>query len=421
MRGEAKARKGEHRNLLGRPPLALTAWLLLLLLGVPPGAVGPVKRTVLLLTLDGVRWDYPGRQPLPHFARLAQQGAKAERLVPPFPSLTFVSHATLATGCHPDRHGIVANTFLDRETQRRFSDGKEAWWLREAPLWAWATRHGRRSAVAAWPTSQGDWQGSSARDGRPFGGGGGDEGTLAWIEELLGRPEASRPDLILAWMGGADSAGHREGPDGPAVRAAMERADRQVGRLLDFLQAGGRASRTTLLLASDHGMAAVTRTVDVVPLVPKQGYYPFLAISGPLCNVYTKEGRQTAEVARALRGAAPGVTVYPRAQVPASLRCADPARCGDFLLLAPPGTTFLSYGDSRSGHRDGGPRGMHGYDPAACSEMAGVFYAWGAGVAPGRALPPVKAVDVAPTACALIGLPPLPHADGKALVLSVAR
>jgi len=401
--------------------LLLAALAALALLALPPGAAGPVQRTVILLTMDGVRWDYPSRQVLPNFERLAVEGARGERLVPPFPSLTFTSHATLATGCYADKHGIAANQFLDRAADRRFSDEKEAYWLLQPPLWAWAVQHGRRSAVAAWPCSQGPWQGVSPNDSRGFGAGGGDEATLAWVEELLKRPEGARPDLILAWTGGADAAGHDEGPDGAAVRRAMERADRLLGNLLTFLRAEGRASRTTLLLASDHGMAAVTRTLDVVPLVPKEGYYPFLALSGPLCNLYTRDSRQAETVARALKGAAPGVSVWSREQIPKALRYGSSRRSGDFLLAAAPGTTFASYGRSRSGRGDRTPRGMHGYDPAGCPEMAGIFYAWGAGVAPGRALPAVKAVDVAPTACALLGLPPLPAADGTPLALAGAR
>jgi len=408
--------RGAARGLLAMLLFALSASL-----APSAGGVGPAKRTVILLTMDGVRWDYPARQPLRSFARLAREGTRAERLIPPFPSLTFVSHATLATGCYADRHGIAANQFLDRTADRRFSDEKEAFWLLQPPLWAWANQHGRRSAVAAWPDSLGPWQGAAPDDSRAFGAGGGDEGTLTWIRDLLARPEASRPDLILAWTGGADSAGHDEGPDGPGVRNAMERADHLLGSLLTFLGAEGRASRTTLLVASDHGMAAVSRTMDLVPLVPKEGYYPFLAVSGPICNIYTRDGRQTQKVGVALKQAAPGVSVWPKAQIPAALHYGDSPRAGDFLLVAPPGTTFASYSRSRSNRMTGAPRGMHGYDPATCPEMAGVLYAWGAGVTPGRILPAVKAVDVAPTVCALLGLPLLPAADGKALALTGQR
>lgn len=429
-----KGHQGERRgaekgvNYYPRTALAVLLFGALTVLGAAPAkptpAVPDAARTVILLTLDGVRWDAPDSPGLRTFARLEREGARARRLIPPFPSLTFTGHATLATGCSPDRHGIVANQFIDPATGERFSEARDASWLLEPPLWVWAEQHQRPAAVAAWPCSVGPWRGGdSPREYRPFGDrgpAGGDQATVDWILALLARPDATRPALIMAWTGGADHAGHEYGPDSEEHGQAMARADRLLARLLERLDQGPLARRVTLLVASDHGMAPVTRSIDVAALVPKRGYFPFVATSGPVCNVYCKGEKQAAEVGGALAGAAPGVKIFRRGEVPASLRFGGP-RAGDFLLLAPPGTTFVSYGQSKKGKGSAPPAGMHGYDPAACPEMAGVLYAWGAGVAPGKSLGEARAVDVAPTVCALLGLPPLPHADGRPLDLGGAR
>lgn len=403
------------RSLLSAGPLALGVCLLLL--SPVHRAAAPKPRTVVLLTVDGMRWDAPDRQKLPNFARLEKEGAKAQHLVPPFPSLTFVSHATLATGCYPDKHGIVANGFLDRATDRRFSSEAEASWLLVPPLWAWAVQQGRIAAVAEWPCSAGEWQGRRPHHYRPYGAPGGDEATVAWILQELRLPPGERPSLILAWTGGPDHEGHAEGPDSEKAHAATVKADRLLGKLLAFLKKEGEG--VTLLVASDHGMAKVTRTLDLLPLIPKKGYFPYLAFSGPLCNIYCKTPAQQAEVEQALASAAPGVKLLQRGEMPEALRYGG-LRTGDLLLLAPPGTTFAGF--ASKGKRVKEPlRGMHGYDPATCPDMNGLFYAWGEGVKPGRKLGAVRAVDVAPTVCALLGLPPLPHADGKALSLGGSR
>lgn len=393
--------------------------LLVSLLFAPPLALAtfPSQRTVVILTVDGMRWDYPARQASPGFARLAREGARARHLVPPFPSLTFVSHATLATGCYPDKHGIVANVFLDPAADRRFSNEKEASWLLEPPLWAWATQHERTAAVASWPCSEGEWKGRRPRHYRPYGARGGDDATADWILQELRLPAGERPDLIMAWTGGPDHEGHEEGPGSVKVRAAMMRADRLLERILSFLKKEGKG--VTLIVASDHGMAEVARTIDLASRIPKKGYYPFLAFSGPLCNIYCKGAKQQAEVEQAIAGSGPGVKVWRKGQLPAALRYGGP-RAGDLVLLAPPGANFSGF-SSKGRHMNDAPRGMHGYDPAACPEMNGVLYAWGEGVTPGADLGVVRAVDVAPTACALLGLPPLPHADGKALPLGKGR
>ena len=70
---------------------------------------------VIVLSWDGVRHDYLDRGHFPALKRIEQQGIRAERLIPVFPSSTFPNHVALATGTHTDRHGIMNNVFRDSE------------------------------------------------------------------------------------------------------------------------------------------------------------------------------------------------------------------------------------------------------------------------------------------------------------------
>ena len=70
------------------------------------------KPTVILLSWDGLRHDFPDRGTFPGLKRMEQAGVRAGRLTPVFPSNTFPAHVSLATGTYPDRHGIVDNHFL---------------------------------------------------------------------------------------------------------------------------------------------------------------------------------------------------------------------------------------------------------------------------------------------------------------------
>ncbi|KAG1277900.1 hypothetical protein G6F64_014693 [Rhizopus arrhizus] len=54
-----------------------------------------------------------------------------------------------------------------------------------------------------------------------------------------------------------DKAGHHYGPDSKQYADAIVRADQIVGQVLDGLQQRGRASTTTVIVVSDHGMASV--------------------------------------------------------------------------------------------------------------------------------------------------------------------
>ncbi|MEK7798994.1 MAG: alkaline phosphatase family protein, partial [Acidobacteriota bacterium] len=103
---------------------------------VAAASTGPAD-TVVLLSIDGMRWDYPARTKAPALARMAAAGASARTLIPPFPTTTFPAHASLVTGVHPDRHGIMNNAFLDRGrgAYRREDDAS---WLLAEPLWVTA-------------------------------------------------------------------------------------------------------------------------------------------------------------------------------------------------------------------------------------------------------------------------------------------
>ena len=90
-----------------------------------PG-VGDAKPTVILLSLDGVRHDYPERMRLPAFERMEKEGMRVARMRPVFPSNTFPNHVALATGTYPDRHGILDNRFWDRE-RGLYDYGKGEW------------------------------------------------------------------------------------------------------------------------------------------------------------------------------------------------------------------------------------------------------------------------------------------------------
>ena len=64
----------------------------------------------------------------------------------------------------------------------------------------------------------------------------------------------------------------------------------------------------------------------------------------------------------------------------------------------------------------GGVKAMHGYDPNI-AQMHGIFYAWGAGVAPGREIKRLDMIDLHPTVMALLGLKPGRPVDGKTIAL----
>src|SRR5690606_10417058 len=103
-------------------------------------------RTVLWISIDGVRPDYIDRGETPTLDRLMREGAFTRDLVPVFPSLTFPSHVSLATGTKVREHGITGNSFIDisrtrpGRSVRPFRYPPWADMLEAEPIWLTAAR-----------------------------------------------------------------------------------------------------------------------------------------------------------------------------------------------------------------------------------------------------------------------------------------
>src|SRR6202000_1789002 len=97
------------------------------------------KPYVILISADGFRYDYAEKYKAEHLLALANQGVKAESMVPSFPSVTFPNHYTIVTGLYPSHHGLIDNSFYDRNLKRFYSyKGKtagEGIWYGGTPLW----------------------------------------------------------------------------------------------------------------------------------------------------------------------------------------------------------------------------------------------------------------------------------------------
>src|SRR5271165_4529301 len=88
----------------------------------PNSAEQQAKHYVVLVSLDGFRYDYAAKYGAKHLLAMAKQGASApEGMIPAYPSVTFPNHYTLVTGLYPEHHGIVANSFYDPARKQRFS------------------------------------------------------------------------------------------------------------------------------------------------------------------------------------------------------------------------------------------------------------------------------------------------------------
>jgi hypothetical protein len=373
--------------------------------------------TVIVLSWDGTRHDYPARANTPALARMAKDGARAERLIPIFPTSTFPNHVALATGTYADRHGIVANAFLDEARgEYHVSDPS---WIDAEPLWAAAERQGVRAAVFFWVGSETEWRdrGASLRRA-PFDGEVPEAAKVDQILTWLDLPAPERPRLIMAWWHGCDGAGHAGGPNSDEIGPQLESQDAELSRLLSGLDARKAWSHTTLLIVSDHGMAEVSDWIDPLPALEARGVAARLISGGGMGFVQLERASQT-DAALAALADVPHLRAYRSETLPNELRAYRPGRTGHLTLITEPPYSLAHPTWAQSllwsaGQLAGMVRGNHGYRPDH-PDMGGIFYALGRAVPSGATLPPLRAIDVAPTVARLLGIEPPQSSEGTPL------
>ena len=343
----------------------------------------PAPPTLILVSIDGWRWDYQQRVPVPNLQRLAARGVRADALIPSFPSKTFPNHYTIVTGLYPAHHGIIANTIRDAATGRMFSLGNlrevydPMWWGGE-PLWVTAERAGRRVAPYGWPGSATPIMGRTPNPLEAYDRSVTGSERVRTILQRLDAPVDERPTLLTLYFEDVDDAGHADGPDSEAVRDAAMRVDAYIGRLIDGLVQRQLLETTNIVVVSDHGMAATTS--DRVVLVEDYISLDDVDISeiNPTLGIFPKEGKLDA-VYRALRNAHPRLKVYRREQTPAHWHYRDHARIPPIVGVADEGWQVMR----RASLRDiltrlvRGDGGQHGYDPQTAPSMRGIFIAAG--------------------------------------------
>ena len=255
---------------------------------------------MILVGFDGFGHDYFDRFETPNFDRIAAAGVKADALIPPFPSLTFPSFYSIATGMYPEHHGIVGNRVYDPDLDEIYSyqepetvrDGR---WYGGQPIWVTAETQGMVAAAYFIPGTEAAIQGVRPTFWTPYDSSVPNqarvEHVLAWLE----LPPRERPHLITLYFSTVDRVGHAFGPGSSQVRSAVEMVDRMLGRLVSGIQRLPYGDRVCLVLVSDHGMTTPRRDsyYAIVDAVDLRGVRSVK--TGPNLSLFVPAGRGRAE------------------------------------------------------------------------------------------------------------------------------
>jgi alkaline phosphatase D len=389
------------------------------------GDASPASRTVVVLLFDGFAPAFVAANPTPALDRMRAEGSFSHGFEPAFPSISLINQVTISTGCWPEHHGIVTNVFLDPE-RGVYNHSPDADWLTGCEhLHQTAERQGLRSAALGWVGRQ-----SSGKDQATFASRETsateyppDEERGEQVIRLLALPDSERPRLILAYFRGPDWKAHTTGMESPETQAAVRQSDAIVGKVLAVIDALPYRNDVTLIVTTDHGMREVSTIVNIKKILRNHVIEARALSAGTTSFVYLADAAQIDRAAEALSTYAE-FDVVRKDRQPSGWHLGTGPRVGDLIVSAKP-PYFIEDVDRWPAWLrwlgDYGPeflwasgtlKATHGYPPETPG-MAGIFYAWGAGIARGHEVGRLRAIDVKPTVCHLLGISPA-EVDGEA-------
>ncbi len=376
----------------------------------PPNS--PVQQTrhyVVLVSLDGFRYDYPQKFGAPHLSALAHNGVSAPNgMLPSFPSLTFPNHYSIVTGLYPEHHGIVGNSFYDpgRDaiyTYTRPESNGDGTWYGGIPLWSLAEQQGMRSACLFWPGSEAEIAGKRPSYYLHYNDGLDDHARIEQVLAWLGLPAAQRPHFITLYYADVDHAGHAHGPDSTETRDAVHHLDELIGDLESRLSAVGLP--VNLIVLADHGMITLQPPAVILS--------DFANLDGVRTQGSLLYARSDAEADRIYRDfmahPSPKFKVYRRAAMPSALRFDSNPREGDPVVVPTGPYTLLAHGSKLPEPTQ--LHGSHGFDPHTMPEMKAIFFAEGPDFNRNKRLKSFDNVDVYPLIAQILQLRTPPN-DG---------
>ena len=380
--------------------------LFIIALGLTASLLGAAStaQTLVLVSIDGFRWDYLDWPQATNMRSIAAQGSRVTKLRTVYPSKTFPGHLSIATGLHPTQHGVIDNYFCRSDRTDCYSMGKgrkDPSWLAGIPLWTLVEQQGGRASTFFWPESDAPFANKLPTDYRAFDGRVPHRERVQQVVDWLSLPADKRPDLVTLYFSVVDSTSHTYGPTAPATLSAIVEVDRQIAVLWQAIESLNLREGTdiNLMLVSDHGMSEVDPNlfIDTNTLPRPKG---FKRVNGTTRVTYYQ--RDPDADIDALSGALDRLS-QDRWRRLSSRDLAERhfehhPGVGDLIIETAPPRVFR-----RGGGRDADLRGMHGY-PATVEDMAAFLVAVGPDFQEGKVIPEAHQLDVYPVAATLLGL-----------------
>lgn len=366
--------------------------------------VSVYSNQVLLISMDGFRWDYLTKVSTPNFDRLAQNGTKASYINNTFITKTFPCHYTIVTGLYEESHGIIGNKMYDPVFNSTFNmqNYETRWWNGGEPLWVTARRQNLKSATYFWPGSEAEIRGY-----RPN----------IWKHYNQSVPFKNRIDTVITWLTDEhidlvnlyfhepDATGHAYGPDSPQIIEKVKAMDKILGYLLDKFDSHYLTNKVNLILTSDHGMTTIdtaNKVVDITDHV-NMSKIQFTVDNGPIMQIQPSLGLID-DVVQSLQNVS-HISVFKKEDIPDHWHYRNNRRIMPVFLLAEEGWSITKNKRKAASYHG---KGAHGYDNRLNS-MKPIFLARGPNIKENYTTNTFRSIDIYPMICNILGIQPAPN------------
>ncbi len=438
------------------------------------GAAPATDHVLVLISVDGLAHYYldDPKAEMPTIRQLAAEGTRAEKMKCSMPTVTWPNHTTLVTGVPAGRHGVIANSYLERQTGKVISLIPDPVFNKDEivkvpTVYDVAKEAGLKTAAIIWPASRGaktlDWTVPDVFTDALFQGygtpsllkefkeagipyekqelwcktGKGEDRDRMYVRMLNHVLHTHRPQLALLHLVEVDHVEHQKGPQSPEAYGAVKFADDRVREVWEALKQDF-PGKATLIVTADHGFFPFQQQIQPNVLLRKENLLEVKGTNitggkvralsqGGASFLYVLDKTDRDALIERVAGLFKGVEGIDVVITPKEFKqygMADPQqdpRMADIVLSARSG---YSFGDTSTGEivvtpKSSSVKGAHGYDPNQPG-MHATFVAWGAGIKPGAKLGTISNTDVAPTTAALLGLS-MKDVEGKVLDAAIAR
>lgn len=231
-------------------PLILSLCLPLL------ATAAPRTGHVFILSFDGGNPTILQTAEMPHFKRLAAEGAHSWQANTIIPSKTLPSHTSMLTGVDISRHGIDWNDYFPLrglvKVPTIFSVTKAA-----RPETSTALFCGKIKFRHLWLKGTLDTFncGGAYPEGAPSPAS--EDKKLVPAQQVAAEVVPyileKKPQLCFIHFPDIDSAGHKSGWGSPEQMEAFKVCDQALGQVLRAIETAGIAQDSTIILTADHG------------------------------------------------------------------------------------------------------------------------------------------------------------------------